>query len=613
MTLLGKKVEDGELAGVITDLFEESATARRSMELIWEKCYNNYRGIVDKNYPYKYFIPETATVIETVLPRLTGDFTNKVDGFLAIEGRNEAEEERAHRVKNMLNFVKDYAEFDKKFVSSWRDGLIYGTFWTLVYYEYEETDGDIMTFLNPYGEEEIMFDEKDNPVRERIVTKDTPNYKLLSPFEVYPDPRYKNMEEAEYFIHRHSSTYEDLKNNKGFNQKIVSQIRPEEGSYLMDNAQRQEINERPFTSDNNVVWNDQPLEVFDFYSKDRWVTVVERKYVVQDIPNPIKKGWLPIFGTKTLEKHGHFYGIGLAEQMIDLQSIMNKLANLRLTNIALQTNPVTLINTQSRIDMNRFKFEPGAKYNVFGDPKSALYSYGIPDLGAGASDMVNQFKNDIQNITGVNDFIRGMISQIAPKREQTATEVSEKVKQASTRFESLVMIVMDYIKTLFRRFLDMLQQNFQNPDFKVRVKENDVVKFETITYEDLQGSYDLKLSVDPLDTAGQIRKQNLQNYYQTTINPLFSQMGFIDYPALVADMAKENDLKKDYINPEFGQMNQLWQAYKSGMVQVVPVMGNLQGGEVNPAMGGNGNTGTGGEEGFTGMMQNQMMPSMNSI
>src|SRR5574343_1377344 len=139
--LLGQEVEDGYIADFITKLFREAESQRAPMEEIWNRCLMNYRSIPDKSYKYKYFIPETKTVIETVLPRITGDFLNKPDGFLAIEGRTPEEEERASLIKDLLCFVKDYAKFDQKFVTAWRSGLIYGTFFTLVYYEYDEKMG----------------------------------------------------------------------------------------------------------------------------------------------------------------------------------------------------------------------------------------------------------------------------------------------------------------------------------------------------------------------------------------------------------------------------------------------------------------------------------------
>ncbi len=589
-----KKDELNSTLTYVNDRFLAADNARDERRTAWNKSYQYYRGN-NNDSEDEYFIPETYTSVETILPRLVSDFLNTRKSIVSVEGRNIEDHGKAEVVEALLGYSFQRDNLGIKLVDFYRQALIYGTAVGKVYWDYKPTTKkQLQMAQDEFGSIEYFHAET------HYLEKDDPCFEVIPIYDFYVDPAATSIADARYCVQRKLMTrkeIEELADLGVFDKDAVEEL-PEEGAGEEESGKRLDRSYSNFTTDEISGGIPGKFEILEYWEDDRVIVVAERRYVLRDEENPYWHRKKPFVAATFSPLPFEFYGQGVPEVMEDLQKILNDLANSRLQNIKLVVNRMWLMAIGA-VDKRDLVSKPGGIIPVNSQEfDKAIRPLPTPDVTSSAYNEQEIIQQAIQNATGASDYVRGNASDISPN--QTATEVMKKTEMASSRFAFVFRLMADQsIKEIARLFMSLLQQ-YMTEEKSIKILDKRVVEFRTITPIDIQGEFDFVPSVDPTHADEQERRDNLMQFYGlTTQNPMLTQM--INFRKIVEEIAESLDIDAEaLLNPE----EQIQQEGQYGQQPGLPGagaqdgggVGNMQGmetpfGAVPPPTGGFGNFG----------------------
>lgn len=160
--------------------------------------------------------------------------------------------------------------------------------------------------------------------------------------------------------------------------------------------------------------------------KNRIITVVDRAYVINDVPNPSWLGKSAIFHVGWRERPDNLYAMGPLDNLVGMQYRIDHLENLKADVFDQIAFPILKIKG----DVEDFNFEPGSRVYL-GDEGDV--SYLVPDTTALNAD------NQILNIMNTMEEMAGAPKQamgIRTPGEKTAFEVNSLQNAASRIFQN---------------------------------------------------------------------------------------------------------------------------------------------------------------------------------
>ena len=195
--------------------------------------------------------------------------------------------------------------------------------------------------------------------------KTVPQTTSVSIWNFYPDPDAATMEEAEYVVERHKmsrSQVRGLKNRPYFRENAVDNAlrlgesyRKQWWEHIMednseeDRADRFEVLEFWGFVDKEVIEDQgvdipKDLEDADQLSVNIWVC---NGQVLRLVMNPFTPAYIPYFAAPYEMNPYSIFGVGIAENMDDTQTLMNGFMRMAVDNAALSGNPKFFLGTDS--------------------------------------------------------------------------------------------------------------------------------------------------------------------------------------------------------------------------------------------------------------------------
>lgn len=537
------------VVNMVFERFSASESSRSSREDKWNKAYQYYRGIND-NTDNEYFINETFTVIETILPRLTGDFLNVSKPIISVQGRNREDHNRANSVEALLgySFIKD--KLPLKYVDFCRQALVYGTAIGKTYWNLKKR---IKKSLKNYNDGITSYPYID---QEEVNEFDDPSFEVIPIYDFFVDPAATSIEDARYCIQRKLLTREEIESLAAldvYKPDVVKDL-PAEGAGYEDSAKKQDRSISNYTTDDSVSGIPRKFEILEYWEDDRVVVLCDRLYILRDDENPFWHGRKPFIMARFTPLPFEFYGLGIPELIEPLQKILNDISNLRLKNVKLAVNRM-FMRMSGQVDDRQLRSRPGGIIDINNpDFDKVLRVVEWPDVTASSYTEVQNIQQAIQNSTGASDYIRGISSDVMPK--QTATEVNQKTQQAATRFIfTYKLMVEQSLMEIARHFLYLLQQ-YMTEEKSVKILGQNAVEFKNITPVDIQGEYDFILAVDPTHVDEQNRRMNILQFYQITAsNPIITnpQMPMVNLKSVIEEVAESLELDVNKLIPNPGE------------------------------------------------------------
>ena len=443
------------------------------------------------------------------------------------------------------------------------------------------------------------------------IIKTVPSTSHVSMWNFYPDPDAYSMDEAEYCVERHKlskTQMRNLKNRPYFREESIEECldmgaqydkkywEDDMKDYAIENyTERYEVLEFWGYVDADILEENGveiPEELGDVEQINCNIWVCQG-HVLRLVLNPFKPVRIPYYAVPYEHNPYSFFGVGIAENMDDTQTLMNGFMRMAIDNAALSGNLIIEVDETNLVPGQDLSVYPGKIFRRQGGaPGQAIFGTKFPNVAGENMQLFDKARVLADESTGFPSFAHGQTGISGVGR--TASGISMLMSAANGSIRNVVKNVDDYLLAPMGKAFFSFNMQF---DYDPKIKGDLEIK--------AQGTESLM--------ANEVRSQRLMQFLQVASNPALAPFAKMDY--IIREIAKAMDLDPDKVTNSLQdaviqseifkkfqeQMPQQQQAPQPAEGQPAPAGANVQ----DATGGGGSQIGTGtapapGEEGFTG-------------
>jgi hypothetical protein len=368
--------------------------------------------------------------------------------------------------------------------------------------------------------------------------KTVPQVSHVSVWNFYPDPDANNMDEAQYVIERHKmsrSQLRALKKRPHFRSQVIEDAISEGENYtkesweddLSDYApehgiERYEVLEYWGICDVEML-EEQNIEIpkelksLDEIQINAWVC---NNKLIRMVINPFKPAIIPYMSAPYELNPYSFFGVGIAENMDDTQTLMNGFMRMSVDNAVLSGNLLIEVDETNLVPGQDLSVYPGKVFRRQGGaPGQAIFGTKFPNVSQENLQLFDKARQLADESTGLPSFSHGQTGVSGVGR--TASGISMLMNAASGSIKTVIKNVDDYLlKPLGEgMFRFNMQFNF-NPE--------------------IRGDLEVHARGTESLMANEVRSQRLMQFLQTASNPALAPFAKFNY--IIREIAKAMDL-----------------------------------------------------------------------
>lgn len=389
---------DMEIVDMVNSRFELSRTWRRQWRIVWDKCWQNMKGVYDKankaTWQSSTFMPLTSKVVEVISSNLhSAVFSPEMP--IEWQTKRSDLDSLVRSVNELIQTDFDKCQAKAHFTDFLRNICVMGTAVGEVgYIKQEETvmvkqrlPDDVMTMMQSLG-----MSGGESFVPKQMLVKDYATITNVDLYDLYPEPRVAEFSKDHWVIHKTKITNRELVIGS---QDVDSYYRYDNvNDDLLEGSGNQRVDQDPekqtrrfalmdYNSYTHFLDPDREHDLYTFYGQiPLWylqpelrndkkrqydsvpgcIKVVDGQWVIWKRLSPWRDGEPPYFKGNYIRIPGEFYGIGAAELVLGLQSEKNEIRNSRMDNINLSMNKIIAVmkDMVPAGEWKRLVSEPGA-------------------------------------------------------------------------------------------------------------------------------------------------------------------------------------------------------------------------------------------------------------
>ena len=440
------------------------------------------------------------------------------------------------------------------------------------------------------------------------IIKTVPQVSHVSVWNFYPDPDANNMDEAQYVIERHKmsrSQLRQLKRRPFFRNNVIDDAIALGENYnkesweddLSDYApeygvERFEVLEYWGTVDVSMLEEqavDIPPELSEVDELQANVWICNGK-LLRMVINPFKPARIPYHAAPYELNPYSFFGVGIAENMSDTQTLMNGFMRMAVDNAVLSGNLLIEIDETNLVPGQDLTLYPGKVFRRQGGaPGQAIFGTKFPNVSGENLQLFDKARVLADESTGFPSFAHGQTGVTGVGR--TASGISMLMGAAQGSIKSVVKNIDDYLLRPLGEGLFRFNMQF---DFDPSIK----------------GDLEVKARGTESLMANEVRSQRLTQFMQIAAQP--SLAPFTKFPYIIREIAKSLELDPDKVTNNMDEAAIQAEIMK-GFQQELPAPEDGQP-QADPSGAGGATIGTGGvpapgQQGFTGNEQQPQQPT----
>ena len=434
--------------------------------------------------------------------------------------------------------------------------------------------------------------------------KTVPQVNHVSVWNFYPDPDANNMDEAQFVIERHKMSRTQLRNLKRrpyFRSQVIDEVIEHGENYdkkyweddLSDYAPEHGIDrfevleywgmcDVEMLEDNGV---EIPTELKDFDELQANVWICNGK-LIRMVLNPFKPSKIPYAASPYELNPYSFFGVGIAENMDDTQTLMNGFMRMAVDNAVLSGNLIVEVDETNLVPGQDLSLYPGKVFRRQGGaPGQAIFGTKFPNVASENMMLFDKARVLADESTGFPSFAHGQTGVSGVGR--TASGISMLMGAAQGSIKTVIKNVDDYLLRPLGEGFFRFNMQF---DFDSSIK----------------GDLEVKARGTESLMANEVRSQRLMQFMQVASNPTLAPFAKFQY--IIREIAKSMDLDPDKVTNNMNEaalqaeLMKQFQTPQEG--QGAPAGAN----PMDPTGAGGGNAGVGmvpnpGEQGFSGNEQ----------
>ena len=436
--------------------------------------------------------------------------------------------------------------------------------------------------------------------------KTMPSTSHVSVWNFYPDPDASNMDDAQYVIERHKMSRTQLralKKRPYFRDNVIDEViqegesydkkyweddlsdyTPEHGIYRFEVLEYWGMCEVEMLEENGVEIPEE-LKEFDELQANIWIS---NGKLIRMVLNPFKPATIPYMAAPYELNPYSFFGIGLAENMDDTQTLMNGFMRMAVDNAVLSGNLLIEVDETNLVPGQDLSVYPGKVFRRQGGaPGQAIFGTKFPNVSNENLQLFDKARVLADESTGFPSFAHGQTGVQGVGR--TASGISMLMNAAAGSIKTVIKNVDDYLlKPLGEgMFRFNMQFNFN---------------------KDIKGDLEIVARGTESLMANEVRSQRLMGFLQVASNPALAP--FAKFPYIIREIAKSMELDPEKVTNNMDEAALQAEILK-GMQGAIPEQPQQEGqppvgaNPLDPTGSGGGNIGTGqapvpGEQGFSG-------------
>ena len=441
--------------------------------------------------------------------------------------------------------------------------------------------------------------------------KTIPHTDSVSIWNFYPDPDAANMDEAEYVIERHKmsrSKLRALKRRPFFRANSIDKAIEYGENYVKEwweqameddaydsKAERFQVLEFWGAVDTHVLKEhdiDIPKELkkSDQLNVNIWTC---NNQVLRLVMNPFTPAIIPYYAVPYEVNPYSLFGVGIAENMDDTQTLMNGFMRMAVDNAALSGNMLIEVDETNLVPGQDLSVYPGKVFRRQGGaPGQAIFGTKFPNVSNENMQMFDKARVLADESTGFPSFAHGQTGVQGVGR--TASGISMLMSAANGSIRNVVKNVDDYLLGPLAKAFFSFNMQF---DYD----------------KEIVGDLDVKARGTESLMANEVRSQRLMQFLGVVQNPVLAPFAKMDY--IIREIAKSMDLDPDKLVNSMSDATVQAEILKQFQAQnpppaapegQAPPQGPPAGAQVQDTQGSGGGTiGTGtapqpGEQGFSG-------------
>ena len=436
--------------------------------------------------------------------------------------------------------------------------------------------------------------------------KTIPQVSHVSVWNFYPDPDATNMDEAQYVIERHKmsrSQLRGLKRRPFFRANVI-----DDAIQLGENYTKEswEDDLSDYSPDHGI----ERFEVLEYWGMVDVEMLLEQGVDIPDelsevdelqanvwlcngkllrmVLNPFKPARIPYMAAPYELNPYSFFGVGIAENMDDTQTLMNGFMRMAVDNAVLSGNLILEVDETNLVPGQDMSVYPGKVFRRQGDaPGQAIFGTKFPNVSGENLQLFDKARVLADESTGFPSFAHGQTGVSGVGR--TASGISMLMGAAQGGIKSVIKNVDDYLLRPLGEGLFRFNMQF---DYDPNIK----------------GDLEVKARGTESLMANEVRSQRLMQFMQISSNPTLAPFAKFQY--IIREIAKSLELDPDKVTNNMDEAAIQAELMKGFQQQQPPAQG---GKPMDPTGAGGGNIGTGQvptpqEQGFSGNEQGQGAP-----
>ena len=440
--------------------------------------------------------------------------------------------------------------------------------------------------------------------------KTVPSTSHVSVWNFYPDPDAANMDDAQYVIERHKMSRTQLRSLKKrpfFRSQVIDDVIAMGEGYVKKyweddlrdyqtehDIDRFEVLEYWGTIDREVLESadvDIPEEFEDIDEVQANIWYCNGR-ILRAVLNPFKPARIPYYAVPYELNPYSFFGVGIAENMDDTQTLMNGFMRMAVDNAVLSGNLLIEIDETNLVPGQDLSVYPGKVFRRQGGaPGQAIFGTKFPNVSNENMQLFDKARVLADESTGFPSFAHGQTGVAGVGR--TASGISMLMNAAAGGIKTVIKNVDDYLLAPLGKSMFSFNMQF---DFD----------------PDIKGDLEVKARGTESLMANEVRSQRLMQFMQVASNPTLAP--FAKFPYIVREIAKSMDLDPDKVTNSFEEaaLQQKLMQQNAPPPPAQPAGGPP--GVDDTSGGGASNIGVGqapvpGEQGFTGNDQGGQQPT----
>ena len=368
--------------------------------------------------------------------------------------------------------------------------------------------------------------------------KTVPECSHVSVWNFYPDPESSSMADAEYTIERHKMSRTQLRALKSrpfFMKDAIGNVIDKGSDYIqkhweqaMEDDSTQPESERwevlefwGFVDidilEENGVKIPKEYKDLDELNANVWICNNE---VIRLVLNPFKPARIPYYAVPYEHNPYSFFGVGIAENMDDTQTLMNGFMRMAIDNAAMSGNLIIEVDESNLVPGQDMSIYPGKIFRRQGGaPGQAIFGTKFPNVAQENMQLFDKARVLADESTGFPSFAHGQTGVSGVGR--TASGISMLMSAANGSIRTVVKNVDDYlIRPLGKSFFAFNMQFDFDPS--------------------IRGDLEVNASGTESLMANEVRSQRLMQFLQVAQNPVLAPFAKMDY--IIREIAKSMDL-----------------------------------------------------------------------